>query len=170
MLWGRIKGTKRDQEGFEFCCVLTSIQHAGNPSFHVTAIFKCPLSSHLHYHSCRSAYVVNKFSLISTSNNLTLLVIGSSQRPLSVTPFRTVKSWASFLSPSCPCPPPPPLRSVGPLSFLKVLSTRGLLFEWTLGKVRSFWLIFLSLWKVFLWQSQWPLKKLNFLFEKKINK
>lgn len=70
-------------------------------SFHAAAIFKCPLSGYLHNHFHRSAYVVNKFSLVSTLNNLAFSIIGSSQSLFSAPPFH-VSSPRPLLSLALP--------------------------------------------------------------------
>lgn len=112
-------------------------QHAGNPCS-VYAIFNCPLSSCLHNHLHRSAYVVNKLSLISTLNNLTL------------------NNWFLPKSPfidSLPFQSQPPSLARPPLS-----ASPGCLRTcpepkahcWNPHQVGSFQLLFLSLWKVFL--------------------
>lgn len=135
VLWGRIKGTQRDQDGSTFSLVPTSIQAAGKQGFVLSLFLSAPFPAIcIIFH--RSAYVVNKFSLVSTLNNLTLLVIGSSQSLFPVSPCHGVRSSASLLSRA---------HSVGALGFLKALSTAGSLFEWALGEVRSFLLVFLSL-------------------------
>lgn len=92
------------------------------------AIFKCPLSGHLHNHFHRSAHVVNKFSLVSTLNHLAFSIIGSSRSLFSAPPFHV----------SSPRPPSfprlPPLCAPGSP---RILSIRGLPFAWTPGQTLS---------------------------------